>query len=52
MTIKEKLKALEDAIYDCENKYPMTGKIDTEAAYKNGWYDCAYHLKCLLEELG
>lgn len=26
------------------DKYPMTGKSDKQASYKNGWYDCAYHL--------
>jgi len=51
MTSKEKLTLLEKAIRACENRHPMTGKPDTEAAYKNGWYDCAYHLRCLMEAL-
>ena len=36
-------------IKECENKYPMTGKPDKEAAYKNGWYDCAYYIRNRLE---
>jgi len=32
-------------IRKCENKYPMTGKLDKKASYKNGWYDCAFHLR-------
>lgn len=51
MTTKEKLEAIKNAIGECEDTYPMTGKPDKEAAYKNGWYDCAYHLKCLVKEL-
>ena len=51
MTNKRKLKAIEKAIYECEETYPMTGKPDKDAAYKNGWYDCAYFLKCLVKEL-
>jgi len=27
-----------------QNKYPMTGLPDPNAAYKNGWYDVAYTL--------
>ena len=34
----------------CEDKYPMTGKPDPEAAYKNGWYDCAYSIRKRIEE--
>ena len=51
MTLKQKLETLEYAIKDCEDKYPMTGKPDKEAAYKNGWYDCAFHLSCLIKKL-
>ena len=51
MTAKEKLELLKRAITNCENTYPMSGKPDREAAYKNGWYDCAYFLKCLVKEL-
>jgi len=29
---------------DALDKYPMTGKPDKKASYKNGWYDCAYHI--------
>lgn len=32
-------------VEECENKYPMSGKPDVQASYKNGWYDCAYHIK-------
>jgi hypothetical protein len=32
-----------------ENTYPMTGKPDKEAAYKNGWYDCAYSIRKEIE---
>ena len=51
MKKKEKLKAIEKAICECENEYPMTGKPDKDAAYKNGWYDCAFHLSCLIKKL-
>lgn len=51
MTLKQKLKTIKKAVHECEYKYPMTGKADSEAAYKNGWYDCAYSLKCLIKEL-
>ena len=51
MKKKEKLKAIKNAIYECESKYPMTGKRDKDAAYKNGWYDCAFHLASFLQEL-
>lgn len=51
MTNKTKLEAIKKAINDCENKYPMTGKPDKEAAYKNGWYDCAFHLRCFIKDL-
>ena len=29
---------------DALDKYPMTGRPDKEASYKNGWYDCAFHI--------
>jgi len=32
-----------------ENRYPMTGKLDKEAAYKNGWYDASYTLTCQIQ---
>ena len=51
MKSKEILEKIASAIYECENKYPMTGKPDKQAAYKNGWYDCAFHLRCLLKGL-
>lgn len=37
-------------IKQCETKYPMTGKPDKEASYKNGWYDCAFYLRSKIEE--
>lgn len=40
-----KLFKLYGLLEDALNKYPMTGKPDKEAAYQNGWYDCAYHIK-------
>jgi hypothetical protein len=51
MTPKEKLATITNAIRACQDTYPMTGKPDKEAAYKNGWYDCAYHLYEVLKEL-
>jgi hypothetical protein len=36
-------------VRECENTYPMTGKPDKEAAYKNGWYDCAYYIRNKIE---
>lgn len=51
MTAKEKLEAITKVIRQCENKYPMTGKPDKQANYKNGWYDCAYYLRCQLRSL-
>ena len=51
MTLKQKLETLKDTIKDCEDKYPMTGKPDKDAAYKNGWYDCAFYLRCRLKGL-
>jgi hypothetical protein len=32
-----------------EDRYPMDGKLDKEAAYKNGWYDCAYSIREKIE---
>ncbi len=40
----KKLFKLFGLLEDALNKYPMTGKPDKEASYKNGWYDCAYHI--------
>ena len=34
-----------------ENKYPMTGQPDKEAARKNGWYDCAYSIRHKIQKL-
>ena len=40
----KKLFKLYCVLTDALDKYPMTGKPDKEASYKNGWYDCAYHI--------
>jgi hypothetical protein len=32
------------------DKYPMTGRPDKEAAYKNGWYDACYTIYHQLKE--
>jgi rhamnogalacturonyl hydrolase YesR len=42
------LKLFKELIKKHENKYPMTGKPDKDAAYKNGWYDCAFSLRAEL----
>jgi hypothetical protein len=40
-----KINKILEFIKECEDKYPMTGKPDKKALYKNGWYDCAYYLR-------
>jgi len=51
--MKNKYLTWDDVAYfvkKYEDKYPMTGKLDSEAAYKNGWYDCAYSIRKSIEE--
>jgi len=51
LTNAKKLDELMAAIWNCRDRFPMTGKLDEDAAYKNGWYDCAYHLCRIVQDL-
>jgi hypothetical protein len=33
-----------------ENKYPITGRPDRNASYKNGWYDASYSIRHAIEK--
>ena len=49
--MRNTIDAILDIINETENTYPMTGKPDPRAEYKNGWYDASFHIKGRVKQL-